>query len=79
MGKAPVMQKCFVFSEEGSSEGLKRSDVVAWYLEQVQDLIESEEELLEKKALVEKVIDRLIYHVSFCNFSLVAKIETSII
>lgn len=48
--------------EEGSSEGLKRSDVVAWYLEQVQDLIESEEELLEKKALVEKVIDRLIYH-----------------
>jgi DNA replication licensing factor MCM6 len=64
-----------VFTEEGSSEGLKRSDVVAWYLEQVQDQIESEEELLERKALVEKVIDRLIYHVSYCSFFLVAKLK----
>jgi len=69
----------FLFAEEGSSEGLKRSDVVAWYLEQVQDVIESEEELLEKKALVEKVIDRLIYHVSYCNFLLLTKIKTSIL
>jgi len=53
--------------------------VVAWYLEQVQDVIESEEELLEKKALVEKVIDRLIYHVSYCNFLLLTKIKTSIL
>lgn len=69
----------FLFAEEGSSGGLKRSDVVAWYLEQVQDVIESEEELLEKKALVEKVIDRLIYHVSYWNFLLLAKIKTSIL
>ncbi|KAJ9588557.1 hypothetical protein L9F63_028140 [Diploptera punctata] len=48
--------------EEGSSEGLKRSDVVTWYLEQIQEQIESEEELVERKGLVEKVIDRLIYH-----------------
>lgn len=53
-----------MLAEQGSSEGLKRSDVVAWYLEQVQDQIETEEELVERKALVEKVIDRLIYHVS---------------
>jgi DNA replication licensing factor MCM6 len=59
-----------MLTEQGSSEGLKRSDVVAWYLEQVQDQIETEEELLERKALVEKVIDRLIYHVSYCNFLL---------
>ncbi|KAJ9596650.1 hypothetical protein L9F63_012347, partial [Diploptera punctata] len=48
--------------QEGSSEGLKRSDVVTWYLEQIQEQIESEEELVERKGLVEKVIDRLIYH-----------------
>ncbi|PSN32621.1 DNA replication licensing factor Mcm6 [Blattella germanica] len=48
--------------EGKDSEGLKRSDVVAWYLEQVQDQIETEDELLERKALVEKVLDRLIHH-----------------
>lgn len=42
------------------SEGLKRSQIVEWYLEEIGDDIESEEELLEKKTLVEKVIDRLI-------------------
>jgi hypothetical protein len=63
-----------MLAEHGSSEGLKRSDVVAWYLEQVQDQIETEEELVERKALVEKVIDRLIYHVSYCNFLLSMKV-----
>jgi DNA replication licensing factor MCM6 len=62
-----------MLTEQGSSEGLKRSDVVAWYLEQVQDQIETEEELLERKTLVEKVIDRLIYHVSYCSFLLSMK------
>ena len=51
--------------EEGSdSEGLKRSQVVNWYLSEIEDDIETEEELLEKKELVEKVIDRLVHHVS---------------
>jgi DNA replication licensing factor MCM6 len=62
--------KCVrVLTEQGSGEGLKRSDVVAWYLEQVQEQIETEDELLERKTLVEKVIDRLIYHVSYRYFS----------
>lgn len=65
-----------MFADEGTSEGLKRSDVVAWYLEQVQDQIESEEELLKRKALVEKVIDRLIYHVSYCSFSFITEIKS---
>lgn len=43
-------------------EGMRRSDVVNWYLEQIQEAIESEEELLERKCLVEKVLDRLVYH-----------------
>lgn len=47
---------------EGTDSGMKRSDVVTWYLEQVADQIESEDELISRKNLIEKVIDRLIYH-----------------
>ncbi|XP_050315049.1 DNA replication licensing factor Mcm6-like [Anthonomus grandis grandis] len=46
--------------EEGT--GVHRSDVVEWYLNHIADQIESEEELIEKKDLLEKVLDRLIYH-----------------
>lgn len=42
------------------SEGLKRSKIIDWYLNEISDDIDSEEELFEKKTLVEKVIDRLI-------------------
>lgn len=48
--------------EEENREGLKRSDLIEWYLTHIADQIESEDELLEKKELVEKVIERLIYH-----------------
>lgn len=48
--------------EAVDSDGLKRSDIIGWYLEQIAETIESEEELIEKKTLVEKVIDRLVYH-----------------
>ncbi|XP_063369189.1 DNA replication licensing factor Mcm6 [Cydia amplana] len=46
------------------SSGMKKSAVVSWYLEQLvsQGAIEDEDELLERKTLVEKVIDRLMYH-----------------
>lgn len=57
--------------EEGKSEddgeeteGLKRSRIVDWYLNEIGDTIDTEEELIEKKELVEKVIKRLIEHVS---------------
>lgn len=50
--------------ETSSSEGLKRSDIVNWYLQECADDIESEEDLIERKSLVEKVLDRLCYHVS---------------
>lgn len=58
-------------AEETESEGLKRSDLVGWYLEQIADMIESEEELIERKSMIEKVIDRLVYHVSSLTFFLV--------
>ncbi|KAM7352785.1 minichromosome maintenance 6 [Cochliomyia hominivorax] len=47
---------------DGTDSGMRRSDVVTWYLEQVADQIESEDELISRKNLIEKVIDRLIYH-----------------
>lgn len=50
--------------DDDKENGVKRSEVVAWYLENIQDQIETEEELLDRKALVDKVIERLIYHVS---------------
>lgn len=45
---------------------MRKSAVVSWYLEQLvsQGAIEDEDELLQRKTLVEKVIDRLMYHVS---------------
>lgn len=49
-------------SEEDSSEGMRRSGLIDWYLNKIIDQIESEDELVEKKQLIEKVIDRLIYH-----------------
>lgn len=50
--------------EEESSErdGIRKSDLVTWYLEQVADQIDSEDELIERKTLIEKVIDRLRLH-----------------
>ncbi|KAK9869221.1 hypothetical protein WA026_002971 [Henosepilachna vigintioctopunctata] len=49
-------------SEEENLEGVHRSDLIEWYLNRIADQIESEDELIEKKELIEKVIDRLIYH-----------------
>lgn len=56
----------FFFSKE---TGVRKSEVVNWYLEQVSHLIETEAELVEKKSLIEKVLDRLIYHVSKTIFN----------
>ena len=36
--------------------------MVEWYLEEISGDIESQEELLEKKMIVERVLDRLIYN-----------------
>jgi len=39
----------------------KRSDVVSWYLGELSEEIGSQEELVEHRQIVEKVVDRLIY------------------
>ena len=57
------------FEIKGEDEtGLRKSDVIGWYLTEIQDEIQSEEELNEKRSVVEKVIDRLVHHVSLLNF-----------
>ena len=52
------------FTVADDDSGLHRSDLVNWYLKEKEEDIESEEELLDKKVLVEKVIHRLVHHVS---------------
>lgn len=52
--------------EGGESAGLRRSAIVNWYLTEISGDLESEAELKEQKILVEKVLDRLTYHVSGC-------------
>lgn len=44
------------------TEGIRRSELVQWYLEQIQDMLESEDDLIERKMLVERLIERLITH-----------------
>jgi len=46
---------------EFSDSAATRSQVVEWYLEEISGDIESQEELLEKKMIVERVLDRLMY------------------
>lgn len=44
------------------SQGLRRSGLVSWYLREIEGDIDSEAELIERKTIVEKVIDRLVQH-----------------
>lgn len=44
------------------TEGIKKSDLIQWYLEQIQEMLETEDDLIERKFLVERLIDRLITH-----------------
>lgn len=56
-------EKQITAAKEGIiAEGTRKSDIVQNYLECIGDLVEDEEELIEKKSLIEKVIERLMYH-----------------
>ncbi|XP_045624546.1 zygotic DNA replication licensing factor mcm6-B [Procambarus clarkii] len=48
--------------DESETSGLRRSAIINWYLNEISGDIESEAELVEKKMVVEKVLDRLMYH-----------------
>merc|ERR1711962_1554113 len=49
-------------AEEAEEEELKKSAVVNWYLKEIESEIDSEEELVNKKGLIEKVIHRLVHY-----------------
>jgi DNA replication licensing factor MCM6 len=49
-------------AQGSDTEGIKKSALVEWYLEQIQDMLETEEDLIERKLLVERLVDRLITH-----------------
>lgn len=54
----------FCNSTGEEEEELKKSAVVNWYLKEIEADIESEEDLINKKGLIEKVIHRLVHYVS---------------
>lgn len=43
---------------------MRLKDLINWYLKEVESEIDTVQELTDKKLLVEKVIDRLVNHVS---------------
>merc|ERR1712118_545676 len=43
------------------TEDITKKDVVAWYIEEVTNDIESQDEIVEKKQILEKVLDKLAY------------------
>lgn len=42
---------------------MKKSELINWYLKEVESEIETEEELINRKHLLDKVLARLIHHV----------------
>ncbi|NXP71725.1 MCM6 factor, partial [Ramphastos sulfuratus] len=48
--------------EEEDDSALKKSELINWYLKEIESEIESEEELINKKKIIEKVIHRLTHY-----------------
>lgn len=46
-------------TEDGENEGVDSNDLVQWYLESQEDIIDSEEKLYEEERLVHKVLKRM--------------------
>jgi DNA replication licensing factor MCM6 len=47
---------------EDQSTGIHKSELVGWYLNEIEALIENEEQLNEQNTLIEKIIHRLIHY-----------------
>uniref|UniRef100_A0A8C7NDZ3 DNA replication licensing factor MCM6 n=1 Tax=Oncorhynchus mykiss TaxID=8022 RepID=A0A8C7NDZ3_ONCMY len=47
---------------EEEEEELKKSAVINWYLKEMESEIDSEEELINRKSLIEKVLHRLVHY-----------------
>ncbi|XP_064420055.1 DNA replication licensing factor MCM6 [Latimeria chalumnae] len=50
-------------AEEGDDdESLKKTELINWYLKEIESEIDSEEELINKKKMIDKVIHRLVHY-----------------
>ena len=58
--KNVIFPPLFVLDYFVDDTGMRRSDLLNQYLKDIEDQIETEEDLAEKKTLVDKVLDRLI-------------------
>merc|ERR1712141_746543 len=52
----------YLRQKEDLNEDVHRNDIVNWYIEHVMEEVESQDELVEQKQIVEKVLDRLAYN-----------------
>uniref|UniRef100_A0A8D2J549 DNA replication licensing factor MCM6 n=1 Tax=Varanus komodoensis TaxID=61221 RepID=A0A8D2J549_VARKO len=48
--------------DEDDDSSLKKSEIINWYLKEIESEIDSEEELINKKKIIEKVIHRLTHY-----------------
>ncbi|XP_078538581.1 DNA replication licensing factor MCM6 [Lissotriton helveticus] len=48
--------------EDEDDDSLKRTELINWYLKEIESEIDSEEELINKKQVIEKVIHRLVHY-----------------
>ncbi|XP_046570289.1 LOW QUALITY PROTEIN: zygotic DNA replication licensing factor mcm6-like [Haliotis rubra] len=67
MANLMVLQMKRKEEEEGATGGeetvgLRKSELISWYLAEMEEEIDSEAELMEKKTIAEKVLDRLVHH-----------------
>lgn len=72
-----VVEPFFILSAGEEEEELKKSAVVNWYLKEIESEIDSEEELVNKKGLIEKVLHRLVHYVSPPSMLLTSHWQTS--
>jgi DNA replication licensing factor MCM6 len=51
-------------TESESVTGVHKSELISWYLNEVESTIENEQQLIEQNALIEKILYRLVNYVS---------------
>lgn len=68
--KNAIFSSLFVLDYFIDDTGMRRSDLLNQYLKDIEEQIESEEDLAEKKTLVDKVLDRLINKVRMQRYTI---------
>ncbi len=58
----------FLLFKGESFSGVHKSELIAWYLSEMESQIENEQQLNEQNLMIEKIINRLINYVSLAFF-----------